>query len=580
MADNFIIYNAAPGADPATIISDSQGVGVVFPFTQMSIAQVPVWAADGATQIGTAYTFNISGWIVETGQEALFTTMQKMRCNLTMPRKRFVVIWQDEGGLYRTFYEFDASEDRYKGDIAQGPKPGPLVFDAIIAGRAVPYHWSITAQVKECFTEACAAAPQKQLDILSLTRSFDHAVDADGLTTRTTTGTLVVPATVTRSKLHPADAYRAFVAPPLPANFKRESQVYNQSEDGRTLNFTIVDVEQVWTLPDPITGGQVNFTINQADDAEGGALAKTYYTLAGYFQAPRTVPKLTILQKIFNLFFAKMPQGGIEAFLLVRHEITEDVYGNKIAFLFHGWGPSGEMPGPQPFLYSGLKQINLAPPDSNGNAAMVQPYGGITDQGSGVVGARFDTYDACARRITYAPGAASQVTNTNRGEGRAGSAAGAGRGTANAGISADHKKAPYVTYRETVEFLLDNGMVVMDPKKKNVSPIVQQARAPALHVVQVGYAVRAGKSNADAPVPPSPIVQGTMLQASITPSNTPPIAGGQWRVYTLHWRYVMRYARIMSDALLSDTIKWPADPRFPGNKPNEGAVKQLPKLVI
>src|SRR6185437_325116 len=149
-------------------------------------------------------------------------------------------------------------------------------------------------------------------DVLAVTWQFSHTVDASGFTTRTVSGKILIEGGTVQAG-QSADHYRAIVANAIPSLtwYKFESAQYTQSEDGRVLSFSVTEVEQNWTLPNPITDGHVTWASRL-----GGVDSEFIidYTLSGWFQSSAAHSKIEILNAIGALAASRF--GGITGTLI------------------------------------------------------------------------------------------------------------------------------------------------------------------------------------------------------------------------------------------------------------------------
>lgn len=564
---------------------------VGFPFASCDVEATALFAEDGIQQIGIRYTLSIKGMISAaltynpttgvitraaagaTINRADFATwIARMRRFCSQRGKRLTVKWVD-GATETVLYDFPVEmEENW------GPHPEPLKITAFSGGLAARYEWSITVVTKECFTTTTCTPPSPVAPkILSITRRFDHAIDPNGLTTRTVSGKLVVSSEMIRRFSTTADAYRQDVVPPVPSYFKRESQSFSLSEDGRELTFTIVDVEQVWNLPDPITSGNASFSIR----VDGTGTIATM-TLSGYFDAPYSISKQTILQQVFALVDQRFSLSDANQSLFMEsNEITEAVYGNRIDFNFVATTAAagiGEGTVTIDNIESLFKSVNSKmgspPPGNSGIFHPLTPYGGDAGGQSGVIASLpFFTHDACNRGTEDVRPSIPTNTVDTPPQGGGGSGVPGNDPPINGdqpNVSDAHKKAPFLAFHEEISYEIDNGWVIFTPKSTVHPPIAQQARQPVVHIIQAGYAIRLAKSPSDlGGTVPKPIMgtsgalfpaSGKLLKASISPYTPEPIGSGSARRYTVHWRYLMQSTQNAMQGTMPE-ITYPADPR-------------------
>ena len=126
-------------------------------------------------------------------------------------------------------------------DINFGPKPRVLVWEPIGTNRAVRIVWTCETSIPECTD----SIPRYANQLSSFTYDARWSITESGLTRRSITGTLTIPAQLSGADgiSDTADKYREKLRafkPPL--GFHRE-QDYSLSRDKRTLEFVLVDTE-------------------------------------------------------------------------------------------------------------------------------------------------------------------------------------------------------------------------------------------------------------------------------------------------------------------------------------------------
>lgn len=555
--------------------------GYTFPYTTMNVSSSVVY--DEAHSVtGTIYTFRITGTIIApTGKDTLDTEIYNMRNALKKPRQAFKVEWKDDSDVVQyTPYYFSADATANAGsteDIDFGPKTQDLQLAKFTGNRAAIYDWTIVVFAKECWATTCAATTPdgsclspRRTEILSLTRSFSHRIDVNGLTTRTVSGRMLL--TSLAMKTATADEWRNKVTPPLPLNYRRVSQDFSQSPDGRELTFSFVDEEQVYTLPQPATDGQASWNMT----VDMGGLIK--YALSGFYSAPPSVPKSTLIALVGQLAQAKFPLGTYN-FVFEERSLTESVYGNRIDFNITATSAAMQATSNQPDYSVGLITFTIAPPNDGNQAMRIGPYGGTSSQTSGTIAPSVtkSLWDACASDPMYL----TWNQNINPGNDM-GYSAGQGRPEEqdnpyqSSGISTSHSEMPFVVHNELLSYEIDNGIVSFSPKVKETKPILQQTHAPKITLIQAGYSVRYAQSAADAnknnDFPPFPYTgesgSGTnkpkynVAHASVSPEVPEPVGDGGWNKYTIRWRYVLVRSTDAQD--MTDVgLVYPDDPRRP-----------------
>jgi hypothetical protein len=538
--------------------------GYEFTYNRLSLEEETVYADDDFTQVGTRYTFHVSGHVVAETVADMREKITCMRARLHVPRKNFKVQWTPEGGGgSETFWTFGDDGARATDNDDWGPRPGTLNLEQFAGGRAAVYSWSVSVTAKEC-ADSCLINTTTPNSIRSISRTYEHSIDANGFTTRTIRGTLTV-GSMASSVGRSADFYRYFVTPKVPINFRRVGQSFVQSPDGRRLDFSFTDAEMMWTLPDPVTEGTAEFMVHMADF---GAIVS--YRLSGKFAAPASVTKTTILQKIFDLINAKFPLNQ-QSFVFEDKEFSEDVYGNSIAFSISATSSVGGAPNGTPDYAAALNPLTIAPPNSDGRSHRTDAYGGDDAISSGIVARAAKPYDACSPTTTNPPPETLQGSSA-QGDGitvttRRPVATNPGPGSYQpSGISNDHQRNPIVAFHEVYSYEVDNHIVVFPVKAKatNVAPRSQQTAAPTLTVIQAGYLRQYAKSVNDLAPIPKPVIASTarILSAYLSPASPVPVGDGSWNLYSIEWRYVLSFGKAMASEKLADAeLQFPKDLR-------------------
>jgi hypothetical protein len=544
----------------------------MFGYSRMSSSEAPVYAEDNYTLQGTLYSFEFSGVLTGSSVADFATQLEDMRCALAQPRQTLLIQWSEDNSTWVTEWNFPPGQPGSAnfGDMSWGPFPGDLRITKMMGGRSAIYGWSIKCFRKDCFGNDCTLENANNA-ILSLTRRWQHTVDGSGLTTRTVSGKLVITAESVMNQ-QPADNYRFVVLPPLPVNFKREKQDFNQSEDGRELTFSIVDQETKFTLPVPISEGNVNWTVRVE---EYGALVR--YILSGRLSAPPAVTKNAIFQQVLAIAAAKFPLGT-QTLVFEQRELSEDVYGNTVNFMISAFQSAGVQQGTPnsslPNFTTGLDTFGIVPPTNSGQAYIITPYGGDSNANSGVIADVPIIYDACNGSIASSSQANSGARNGGYPSGGFSGtppwgAGDMGQTENNSGISAYHDQAPYIAVHERISFECDNGIVVFPAKVKGQKPIAQQIHNPIITIIQAGYISRYAQDITLVPAPNPPFINpdgiNAVLQQWNIEAQTPqPIGDGLTNLYTISWRYIIKLIGGQEQAGTTNNglnMAFPWDPR-------------------
>jgi hypothetical protein len=495
-----------------------------FPYPTVTVRSQYVYDTDERTLLGTRYQISVSGWITQAEDTiaSFRDALVAMRVAVSKHAQRLQI--KDSTGV--VIYDFDPVATGGAGVVDDwAPKPEDLTISQITGLRAARYSWQVNLMKKEC---AALGTPN---GLLSLTKTYSYSVDVSGYATRQVSGTLKV-----RKDAAPADLYRSLVTPPLPNRFRRTQQQFAQSPDCRTLTFSVVDVEEYRTLPTLVSDGEATFGVKVADLG-----ARVFFTLQGRFKAPPSTPKSAMFVYLANLISVKFPLND-PAFLFEEASVDDSVYGNEIAFAISGSSVAAPPQGTFTPNYGAMFQrMLIPPPDSNDQAYLPSPYGSLPSFPH--VAPLVAPYDACTGEPSESSQAPSDVSisrvdspnvmiesDYNYGQG---------------GVSQQHLTTPYIAYHERINYLLDYKVVRMDvkdvaPGTAANGPYLVSTAGPSMIITQAGYYVCAARDSHQLPPPPRPIdPSGRLLEAFIQPHNPEPIQDGQWRQYTLHWRYVI-----------------------------------------
>jgi hypothetical protein len=532
---------------------------VTAPFSRLTVEQQILYAEDKTSQIGIAYTFQITGFVTGSNRADFQQKLSQLRYTWTQPRLDFFV--QSGTGSNSRLYGFtqgtpvlDYNSSAYLAPVEDwGPLPQNLQFFRFTAGLACQYSVTITCTAKECLPTATQCA-----DILSVTQDWTHTVDLNGLTTRTVSGILRV-----KSSAANADGYRQYVIPALPTYYQRMNAQYTQSGDGRELFFSVTDAEVAHTLPVPITEGQASLQVH----IEPSGLVS--YTLNGTFGAPASVSKATILQVIQDLIVGKIPgittSPGSKGYAWVEAmDFTDHLYANRIDFSVRARLPQDGSVNLLETASAAIAGFAVAPPNSNGVNAIPGVYGGYGTITSGIIAPAHVTYDACSVGEEGEQGTLSGTASTEQNT-RSVTPASVATSTYE-GISDCHQIAPYLHFHEQISYEFDNGLVTFQPKRHGVDPITQQARTPRLRIIQSGYMTRAAARSlpGQRPTPSSPVMNSSavdLLQSYVSPASEE-VVDSIWSKWTVHWRYIFAYKKAISDSnhLPVGGLYWPPNP--------------------
>lgn len=535
-----------------------------FGYHNMSVTQRPRVSDNEIDQTGIIYEFKIRGWLTAKTTAAFADLVTQTQCQLAKFRQTMLVKWSDDGSNYNTLYSFAPTDD-----VHWGPIPGALNIQEIVAGRAAMFEWSVTVVSKQCFSGACGIITRPS-EILTISRSYQFDVDPNGLTRRTISGRLEVTSKSVQNG-RPADYYRSNVTPGIPGGYNRDGEHFTQSPNGRFLDFSIIDQERVWTLPQPVTTGRATWSVSLPN----AMVLIAIYRLSGSFTAPATVSKDAIINQILQLATNRFPPAAQITRFLTK-ELSEDVYGNTVNFSFTATGPIGATgkPGDPP---TGNSTFGGKPPNS-GASQPIGAYGGDGNTSSGVSGGTPSIYDSCngnPGQPTYSPIPSGSPTPGTTGAPSTPPGTYTNPGTQY--VDQAHLDAAYTVYKETISYEVNNGWKLFYPKTVGVAPLKQRISNPRLFIIQAGYAKRWGNDATQGPVVPKPIYsdnQAVLHTKSIAPSNPTPDTSSNRNEYGIEWIYKMEWTGSSQDA---SSIQ-PTYPRD-GRRDNAGNVEGVTPLM-
>lgn len=124
-------------------------------------------------------------------------------------------------------------------DVQFGPRPKVIRWEPVGNNKAVRLVWAVEVTVADCSLTRTADGR-----IAEFGYSIEYDISDTGLTMRTVTGFMtIVNRLKSSTPSYTVDRFREQIQVIVPYGFKRESQSYNISADGRTCQFTVVDQE-------------------------------------------------------------------------------------------------------------------------------------------------------------------------------------------------------------------------------------------------------------------------------------------------------------------------------------------------
>ena len=558
--------------------------GFTFGYSNLDWNSRLIYAEDQITLEATEYTINIKGLFSAATQAGFAALINNAKCILQTPGNNLSIQWSPDGAPGDWSPLFQINNTGGNADVSYGPKPDGLSVTRISGGLAAMFSWTVKCTVKECFAGGCSNLPTGSNAVQSWITRYSHVVDQNGLTTRNISGRLVVThASVAAGNT--ADTFRGSVTPVLPGGFRRTSQSFEQSADGRTLTYSITDVEQQWMLPNPICSGNANW---MAKCPMYGGMANV--SLSGEFVGIASATKQDILTAIVALWNDRM-KGVSGTITYGDTEIVEDVYGrNSLKFRlsaripatsqFNGNG--GTIPDP-----TAVVQINLGrtPPNGTGSAQPIGPYGGDgSNFSSGIEAGDPQPVNACSGSPSPPTNPPTPGTVIVPSSPNPKTPQDPVPPTPEPYFSTQQLTAMYEVFHELLSWEVDNQWKVFYPKAIQSKPVTQQVGNPKLFLIQSGYATRIVDTQANVPVPNPPYLTGNsvMRTASVIAENAEAMGNGSTYRAKVSWRYVMEF--VGDSTTMNSTfsqMKYPVNPilsqtPFQVNPPNVNNIIQFP----
>lgn len=241
----------------------------------------------GRTQEYVSCTFSVTKYIHADYVEAVNNRLTA-NCGVL---KLTGLGWQD--------LEVNAPGGNVK-DINYGPKPSRLVWRPLPGRMWWRLEFTITTDIPYCVN----GEPVFDQELQSLTYELGFTLDEEGMTTRTVTGQLTIPArkangVTGRKPTDVSDDYRDKIAPKTPIAFQRTTRDFRLSKDRKQLMFTIVDQEV--NSDNPYPEGIVKIDATEAIENEDITFFRWSYTLNGTITVARPFPKVWAWEKFLLL---------------------------------------------------------------------------------------------------------------------------------------------------------------------------------------------------------------------------------------------------------------------------------------
>jgi hypothetical protein len=191
-----------------------------------------VYDRAGRAVVGTKYLFHVSTYVSEASPGAgCDAVVADLRVKLSHPGGEFR--YQSKG-----LGDFEVNIGGTR-DVAWGPKPRVIELEPVGSTACWRLVWVCEVMVPDCDGAAFSG-------VMAFNFGVSYTIDADRLQSRTYEGYLEIAMTRvgdTRAVIDTADAYREQISIPIPDGFQRAVERYTLSEDKRTLEFVVTDVE-------------------------------------------------------------------------------------------------------------------------------------------------------------------------------------------------------------------------------------------------------------------------------------------------------------------------------------------------
>jgi hypothetical protein len=530
------------------------------PFDTLTYTVTPEYSESG-TLIAHRYEFTIKGWLAadtDKPERSLVNTINNMRRRWQQPRGALLIYWTPtDTGTQEIMFQFgNASKELIDPDYEYGPLPTSVEIVDIAGGLACQYTFKIAASTRENWNVGESNPVRDNAYITSnpiifLTREFKFGIDQNALTTRTVSGKYKVVANVLGESKGPG-SFRQYVIPPIPKGFVRSDQQFTVEADQLTATFSITDKEVGQTLPEDMTTGDATVSCVQTNRS-----GFAEFTLSGWFAAPKTVSKQQILARIGTLADSRgMTERGC---IVTKREISTSLYiGNRIDFTFNWKRPKINKFGLFQAATNGLTPLVKTPP-SAANPTIAGPYG-TANLREYILQLPYNpakTPLASLSQILAQSGGNLVPVATFQNAARPP----AFNSAPPSDVSPENEATPFLEFIHVRSIQVDNGLVVMPPLGRG-APIIQQAHAPVVHVIDSGVLRVAAKSWAEVPKIPGPPPGYKVIKFSPVPEAPTPIGDGNYSEYCIRWTCLSVYdSKVQNNAMTGLEVLPPVDPR-------------------
>jgi hypothetical protein len=262
--------------------------GITFDAFHRSTARAtPVWDEAGRTITHVEWQIDVV-WPVQASGSALDTVMELYRTALMTPAQ--TLVYSNKG----LSTDFSVGPSGTFFDVEWGPKP--LYLELVAWGdHGGILKWGVSCKLPYCASTSSGGSKYKN-NIMAANYEVSYDIDEEGLTSLTTSGYIEVPNTryktgdAGRPVTFSADSFRPQIRPEVPVGFQRVAPGrFKLSKDKRRLDFTFVDRELHFPLPDNCVAADIEHTV-EGDNFKGfqnwrGSITATITTAAGVTKA-------------------------------------------------------------------------------------------------------------------------------------------------------------------------------------------------------------------------------------------------------------------------------------------------------
>lgn len=216
--------------------------GVTFnDYVKSDYSERNVYTDDGKDYLYTEVTISIGCPLVPSLQSDTHSVTyykQNLQPILTQPRGNLTYTVNGENVI-----------SQIGADVKDGPKPQEVVFEEI-KGVGIYLSFTVITHIV-----VCDSPSQSPPNVLSNRWTMASDIDTNLLTTRTTSGRLIIKGGANLD----IDDFRHFCVPPKPRGFDRKMHFVVQS-DGLAMDYTITDIESHSVVPYPIAKWDASYS--------------------------------------------------------------------------------------------------------------------------------------------------------------------------------------------------------------------------------------------------------------------------------------------------------------------------------